>query len=62
MEGSPDFYEKILKEENKDKETPVKTEKMKSNDSMEVLKFFDLLPEGAWEEILKNLCRNAELN
>jgi hypothetical protein len=35
---------------------------MKSNDSMEVLKFFDLLPEGAREEILKNLCRNAELN
>jgi hypothetical protein len=35
---------------------------MKSNDSMEMLKFFDLLPEGAQEEILKNLCRNAELN
>ncbi len=26
---------------------------------MEMLKFFDLLPEGAREEILKNLCRNA---
>jgi hypothetical protein len=35
---------------------------MKSNDSMEMLKFFNLLPEGAREEILKNLCRNAELN
>ncbi len=27
-----------------------------------MLKFFNLLPEGAREEILKNLCRNAELN
>ncbi len=62
MEGSPDSYEKIRKEENKDEETPVKTEKMKSNDSMEMLKFFDLLPEGAREKILKNLCRNSELN
>ena len=41
------------------KTTPIKTERMKSNDSMEMLKFFDLLPEGAQEEILKNLCRNA---
>ncbi len=41
------------------KTTPVKTERMKSNDSMEMLKFFDLLPEGAREGILKNLCRNA---
>jgi DNA-binding transcriptional ArsR family regulator len=62
MEGSPDSYEKIRKEEIEDEETPVKTEKMKSNDSMEMLKFFDLLPEGARVEILKNLRRNAELN
>ncbi len=27
-----------------------------------MLKFFDLLPEGTREEILKNLCRIAELN
>jgi hypothetical protein len=47
-------------DEHKDEgESPVKTERMKSNDSMEMLKFFDLLPEGAREEILKNLCRNA---
>ncbi len=41
------------------KTTPIKTERMKSNDSMEMLKFFDLLPEGAREEVLKNLHRNA---
>ena len=41
------------------KTTPIKTERMKSNDSMEMLKFFDLLPEGAKEEIHKNHCRNA---
>jgi hypothetical protein len=40
-------------------ESPVKTERMKSNDSMEMLKFFDLLPEGAREKILKNFCRIA---
>ncbi len=58
-------YEKVRMDEHKDKgecpvkTTPVKTERMKSNNSMEMLKFFDLLPEGAQEEILKNLCRNA---
>jgi hypothetical protein len=41
------------------KTTPIKTERMQSNDSIEMLKFFDLQPEGAQEEILKNLCRNA---
>ncbi len=47
-------------DEHEDKgESPVKTERIKSNDSMEMLKFFDLLPEGAREEILKNFCRNA---
>ena len=52
-------------EEHKDegespvKTTPVKTERMKSNNSMEMLIFFDLLPEGAREEIIKNPRRNA---
>ncbi len=41
------------------KATPVKTERMKSNNSMEMLKFFDLLPEGAREGSLKNIRRNA---
>ncbi len=55
--GSPESNEKVRMDEHKDKgKSPVKTEKMKSNDSMEMLKFFDLLPEGAREEILKNLC------
>jgi hypothetical protein len=64
-EGSPESYKKVRMEEKKDKgeypvkTTPVKTERMKSNNSMEMLKFFDFLPEGAREEILKNLCRNA---
>jgi hypothetical protein len=63
--GSPESYKKVQMDEHKDKgesfikTTPVKTERMKSNDSMEMLKFFDLLPESAREEILKNLCRNA---
>jgi hypothetical protein len=58
--GSPESYEKVQMEEHEDEgETPVKTERMKFNNSMEMLKFFDLLPEGAQEEILKNLCRNA---
>ncbi len=47
------------KENLPSKTTPVKTERMKSNNSMEMLKFFDSLPEGAREEILKNLHRNA---
>ncbi len=47
------------KRESPVKTTPINTERMKSNDSMEMLKFFDLLPEGAREEILKNLCSNA---
>ncbi len=46
--GSPESYEKVQMDEHEDEgESPVKTEKMKSNDSMEMLKFFDLLPEGA---------------
>jgi hypothetical protein len=63
--GSPESYKKVRMDEHEDegestvKTTPVKTERMKSNDSMEMLKFFDLLPEGAREEILKNLRRNA---
>ncbi len=63
--GSSESYEKVRMDEHKDegespvKTTLVKTERMKSKDSMEMLKFFDLLPEGAREEILKNLCRNA---
>ncbi len=63
--GSPESYEKIQMDEHEDEgespvnTTPVKTESMKSNDSMEMLKFFDLLPEDAREKILKNLCRNA---
>jgi hypothetical protein len=63
--GSPESYKKVRMDEHEDKgespirTTPVKTERMKSNDSMEMLKFFDLLLEGAQEEILKNLCRNA---
>ncbi len=63
--GSPESYEKVRMDEHEDegespiKMTPVKTERMKSNNSMEMLKFFDLLPEGAQEEILKNLCKKA---
>jgi hypothetical protein len=58
--GSPKSYAKVRMDEYKNKgEFPIKTKRMKSNDSMEMLKFFDLLPEGAQEEILKNLCRNA---
>jgi hypothetical protein len=58
--GSPGSYEKVQMDEHEDKgESPVNTERMKSNNSMEMLKFFDLLPEGAREEILKNLRRNA---
>ncbi len=63
--GSPESYKKVRMDKHKDKgespvkTTPVKTERMKSNNSMEMLKFFNLLPEGAREKILKNLCRNA---
>ncbi len=63
--GSPEYYKKVQMDEHEDKgespvkTTPVKTERMKSNDSMEMLKFFNLLPEGAREEILKNFCRYA---
>ncbi len=63
--GSPESYEKVRMDEHEDKgespvkTTPIKTERMKSNNNMEMLKFFDLLPEGAQEKILKNLCRNA---
>jgi hypothetical protein len=58
--GSPESYEKVQIDEHEDEgESPIKTERMKSNNSMEMLKFFDLLPEGAREEILKNLRRNA---
>ena len=51
--GSPESYEKVQMDEHEDegespvKTTPIKTERMKSNDSMEMLKFFDLLPGGA---------------
>jgi hypothetical protein len=41
-------------------ETRPKSEREKSEESMEMLKFFDCLSESAREEVLKNLCRTGE--
>jgi hypothetical protein len=40
-------------------ETKPKSECVKSEESMEMLKFFDCLSESAREEVLKNLCRTG---
>jgi hypothetical protein len=40
-------------------ETKPKSEREKSEESMEMLKFFDCLSESACEEVLKNLCRTG---
>jgi hypothetical protein len=54
-----------LKTEEKDSldrtptETKPKSERKKSEESMEMLKFFDCLPESAHEEVLENLCRTG---
>ncbi len=41
-------------------ETRPKSEREKSEESMEMLKFFDCLSESACKEVLKNLCRTRE--
>ncbi len=54
-----------LKTEEKDSldqtptETKPKSEHEKSEESMEMLKFFDCLSESAHKEVLKNLCRTG---
>jgi hypothetical protein len=40
-------------------ETKPKSDREKSEESLEMLKFFDFLSESAREEVLKNLCRTG---
>jgi hypothetical protein len=41
-------------------ETRPKSERKKSEESMEILKFFDCLSESTCKKVLKNLCRTGE--